>query len=154
SNACGMTSRNAAPSSAPMAYDTSIGIHELRTASASAAAAAERIPPAMLAMTIQASADMGARLYARTLGQPDGGRHALHRLVPAVGEEAILPRVRAEAAAADARYAKGGETLARDRVKVDQPMAGPSRNESRRGGFVMLEEGIAHLGTDLVGLRA
>jgi hypothetical protein len=41
-----------------MANDTSIGSQELRTISASAAAAAETIPPETLAITIQPRVDM------------------------------------------------------------------------------------------------
>ena len=50
-----MISRNAAPSSAPMANDTSIGTQVARSASDAAARPAESVPPATLAARIQAS---------------------------------------------------------------------------------------------------
>ena len=53
--ASGMISRKAAPSSAPMAKDTSIGIQVARTVNAMAARPADSVPPATLAARIQAS---------------------------------------------------------------------------------------------------
>src|SRR5688572_3113099 len=62
SKACGMISRKAAPSSAPIANDTSIGIQDARRVSANAAAAAESVPPATLAARIQPRV-MGGGFY-------------------------------------------------------------------------------------------
>src|SRR3974377_2132054 len=126
SKACGITSRNAAPSSAPMAYDTSAWIHAARKNSDSAAAQTESAPPAMLATTIHPRTGIGAGIILR---QPDRRGHAFRRLLSPVGIEPRRVRGRAKAAAADALHAQRAEALLRNRIEIQQPVAGPVRGE-------------------------
>src|SRR4051812_10983673 len=131
SKACGITSRNAAPSSAPIAYDTSIGTHAARTVSANAPARlTESRPPASVAATIQASVMHsvqgfeGARLY-----PPDACRHALHRLVAPEREKIQRLRIRACRPAMHGANADIGKPLPRDGVEIQQPVTGARRRE-------------------------
>src|SRR5262245_54144418 len=98
--ACGMISRNAAPSSVPIANETSIGIQLARRYSENAASAADSVPPAKLAARIQPSV-MGLGI----LREPDQRGHSGRRAVPAVRVEADRVRVGAEVAAVDAFHA-------------------------------------------------
>src|SRR4051812_35345820 len=124
SNACGITSRNAAPSNAPIAYDTSIGTHAARTVSANAPARlTESRPPASVAATIQASVmhsvqgSEGARLY-----PPDACGHALHRLVTPEREEISRLRISAGHPAIYGVDADIGKPLPCDGVEIQHPV--------------------------------
>src|SRR5262245_18630540 len=142
-NASGITPRNAAPSSAPIAYETSIGTHVERSLSANAARPAESVPPAKLAARIQPSV-IGGGILRR---EPDERCHALLGLVPAIGEEPLRVGVSAEIAAVDAFDSL--QSLPGDGIEVEQPVARTGRREGR------LEAGErgAHVFADLVDLR-
>src|SRR5688500_16275952 len=138
--AWGMTSRKAAPSSAPMANDTSIGTQLARTVSESAARPADRVPPATLAARIQPSV-MGVGI----LREPDQRGHAAGAAVAAIGIEPLRVGVGAETAAEDPVHALLLQPRARHRVEVEQPVAGARRRKS-----VLLGERGAHFVADLV----
>src|SRR5687767_5047434 len=127
SKACGMISRNAAPSSAPIAKDTSIGIQLARKVSARAARPAESVPPATLAARIHASV-MG--VDDSTLGQPDERRHARPAAVAPIRKEALAFRVGTKPAAAD--RLQPFQLFARHGIEVEQPVAGPRRRQGMR----------------------
>src|ERR1700687_4618650 len=120
SNACGMTSRKAAPRSAPIAYDTSIGTHAARIASATEASAADSVPPAMLAARIHPRV-----IAVEILREPDQRGHALGPPIAPEGVEPLRVGVGAKAAAVDARHAASLQPLRRDHVQVEEPMARP-----------------------------
>src|SRR5712664_3100857 len=144
-NASGMTLRNAAPSSAPMAYETSVDTQEARRASEKAARPADSVPPTKLATRIQPRV-MGAAI----LREPDGGRHARCRAVAAIGKEAFGVGIGAQAATIDTAHASTLEALPRDRVQVEQPVARTCRDE----GCLVSGKGGAHLFAHFVHLRS
>ena len=91
------------------------------------------------------------RLYA----EPDDRRHALARLVPPVGKEARAIRGRAKAAAGyprDAAARRGAGARPRTGPAASCPGASPRMRQPARR--VAPQERRAHLGADLVGLRA
>src|SRR6185369_15433467 len=144
SNACGITSRNAAPSSAPIANETRVDTQLARRSSANAASPAESVPPTKLAARIQPSVMlMGAGILlgepAERSREPYERRHTTVGAVAPVGIEPLRLRIRAVASAEDALHA----------VEVEQPMAGASGRER----VLLLEHG-AHLVSDLIDLRA
>src|SRR6266850_146257 len=145
SKACGMTSRNAAPSSAPMAKDTSIGNQLARKASAHAASPTDSVPPATLAAGIQPSV-MGLAI----LREPDQGRHAAGGAFAAVGEEALRLRIRAKPAAMNVLDAARFEPLSGNGVQIEQPMPGAGGNES---ALLLGEKDSANLVAHLVNAR-
>src|SRR5258706_1889743 len=155
SKAWGMTSRNAAPSSAPIAYDTSIGTHAARSSSAIEAMPAESAPPAMLATTIQprviemTHASWGGRI----LREPHHGGHARARSLAPEGEEALLFGIGAEIPAIDARNTQPAQALASHRVEVEQPVPRAVGDEGHFGSGIAREKRVAHLRADLIDAR-
>src|ERR1044071_791449 len=97
-----ITSRKAAPSSAPIAKDTRIGTQLARKSSEKAASPADSVPPTKLAARIQPSVTvMGAAIL---LGQPYERGHATASAVPPVRIKAFRLRVGAVASPEDALH--------------------------------------------------
>src|SRR3954468_22653964 len=152
SNACGMTSRKAAPSSAPIAKETSVDTQLARRSSANAASPAESVPPTKLAARIQPSVSvMGPGIL---LGQPYERGHAAGGAVAPVGIEPLRIGVGAVATAEDALHAARAQPLARHGVEVEQPMAGACARKRRLGRGVAGEECQSDFVTDLIHLGA
>src|SRR4051812_28709474 len=159
SNACGITSRKAAPSSAPIAKETSVDTQLARRSSENAASPAESVPPTKLAARIQPSVSvMGPGIL---LGQPSErsrephiGGHAAAGAVAPVGIEALRIRVRAVAAAEDALHTASAQPLARYGVEVEQPMARPRGRKRRFGRGIVRDERQSDLVANFVDLRA
>src|SRR3990172_12398297 len=128
-----------------MANDTSIGIQDRRTRSATAAAPADSMPPATLAAMIQPRV-MGAWI----LRQPDHRSHARHGPIPAPRVKARGIAMRAVGAAANLRDAVRGEAPARDRAQIELPVPGARRLERVFGRRIARDEGGAHFGADFV----
>src|SRR5258706_11362624 len=147
-----MPSRNAAPSSAPIANETSIGTQDARSNSANAAAPTDSAPPARLAATIQPRV-IGS-LYADESLEPRERSHALARSIAAERKELLTITVGALRPAEDPRNSGAREALSRNRVQVEQPMMRPHCDECSGGCCVAREERIAYLVADFIHARS